>query len=198
MTGTDDVDIRLDEDTLQDRDDLDLQAEVNELRRRLGEAMDLIHEQDKRIRDLEQRLDDTENDRSPACAAERALRIDATDSLKAYERRVAEIWSELPKHATRNGEGKVTYSLDYDRLRDALAAVDPGQWESGEKVKSQQVKYAREAFEDVAHAFVKDGEGGAKKVVVYAEQWAVDRPEEVCRRLMSPRDVEEFIAGGGE
>jgi len=157
----------------------------------------------EKIQTLEERIQELEDENSDdaehvACEAELCCRRDMYGALSANEERAARIWKKLPEYAGRNGMGDVTYSLDYDRLRDALAAVDPGQWESGEKVKSQQVKYAREAFEDVAHAFVKDGEGGAKKVVVYAEQWAVDRPEEVCRRLMSPRDVEEFIAGGGE
>jgi hypothetical protein len=190
-TVSDDV---INAEDLRDADDLEDEAEKRRLRREVSELKDMVHRLSDRVEELEEQQNDGD-DHSYACDAEKALRLDALDSLSAYEERVARIWKELPKHAKRNGLGNVTYTLDSERLSDALAAVDD-QWTSGQKVHDQQVQYAREAFEDMTPAEVKSGEGGSKKVIVYARKWSLDRPDEVTRRLMKPKDVAEFVEGG--
>jgi len=180
---------------LRDADDLEDEAEKRRLRREVSELKDMVHRLSDRVEELEEQQNDGD-DHSYACDAEKALRLDALDSLSTYEERVARIWKDLPKHAKRNAVGNVTYTLTSRRLSDALASVDD-QWASGQKVHDQQVQYAREAFEDVTPAEVKSGEGGSKKVVIYARKWALDRPDEVARRLMKPKDVAEFVEGGG-
>jgi hypothetical protein len=182
---------------IADAEEVEARREREDMKRRIEELERLVHEQAQRIEDLEEQQNNGD-DHGYACDAEKTLRLDALGSLSTYEERVARIWQELPKHAQRNAVGDVTYSLDYNRLRDALASVDPDEWDSGEKVKSQQTAYAREAFEDITPASIETGAGGSKKVIVYARKWALDRPDEAARRLMSPKDADKFVDGGAE
>jgi len=194
MTGTDDVDIRLDEDTLQDRDDLDLQAEVDELRRTVDHLKDLVYEQQQEIEKLKSQ-EGAATDHLPEI--ENFARDDAYQGLTDYQHRVTEIWAELPKHAGRNAEkGKPTYSLDYSRLCDALADVDPDEWGSGEKVDSSQARYARKAMEDIAPCRIVD-KGAGKKIVVNIAVWATYRPDKVARALMRQEDIQRHLMEDG-
>jgi len=181
---------RIEADDLQGREDLELQAEVRDLRRTVNELKDIVHEQQQEIENLKNQQESTQN----LHEVERFCREDAYEGLSKYQERIAEIWRELPKYAVRNKEGGVTYSLDNQRLCNALAAVDPDQWESGKKVKGSQPRYAREAFEEIAPCRVEDS-GSSKKVVVFAEVWATQRPDSVAKSLMKPKYAKKFLGG---
>lgn len=186
--------VRIEADDLESREDLDLKAEVRDLRRTVNELKDIVHEQQQEIENLKNQNQDANTDHLPS--VENFCRDEAYQGLSNYQERVTEIWRNLPKHATRNAEkGTPTYALDYSRLCDALADVDPDEWASGEKVDSSQARYAREAFEEIAPCRIDDT-GGGKKVVVNIEVWATYRPDTVAKTLMKEKDVREFIEGG--
>jgi hypothetical protein len=199
--GVDEDAVEIGAENLRSREDLDLRVEVRELRRKYDETQDLLYQALDRIDELESRIED-EGIPDYVSEVEQWARQGKYDGLRAYEERVTKIWAELPKYAmrtksrvfaTEDKQYSVVYSLDYNRLRDALAAVDPGEWQSGEKVKSGQAAYARDVFEEKTPAVIDDAQGGNKVVVVSVRKWSLERPETVARRLMNSADVEKFV-----
>ena len=191
--------VRVEADDLRSREDIERDIEVRELRRTVDELKDMVHRQADRIDELEQKVDESGSESGHRSKVEKIVRLDEYDGISKYKERVARIWEELPKHANRTNDAafdnvEIYYSLNYRALCDALAAVDEEQWSSGAKVRPQEVKYARDAFEEIAPCEILDGEGGSKKVTIAAKKWAVDRPKTVAQRLMANKDLERFEA----
>jgi len=202
----DDDAVQVDGDTLASTEELDLAREIQELRRRLNRVEEDLQEERRERHELEKKLD-AEKATAPdyVSQVERWERAGEYGGLQDYERRVTKIWAALPRYAQRTTAGQTTegfepntalYTLDHHRTCDALAAVDADEWQSGEKVASGQVGYARDVFEDESPALIDSKVSGEKVVVIAVKKWALDRPDKIARRLMKLGDVEEYLTGG--
>jgi uncharacterized protein with von Willebrand factor type A (vWA) domain len=174
-------------------EDVEAKRERKELEKRIESLEDLVERQAKRIDELEQEVDGgATSDHLPD--AEKFAREDGYNGLSANRERAVRVWEEFVEHAERNAVGTVTYSLDYDRLRKAVAATCEGV-DAKKEVDSKTADRIRDQSDEIAPVRVEKGDGGTKKVVVNGEVWACYRPDEVVRRLMPKKDVVEFTEG---